>query len=126
VGGASGTSARSRTPEGRAAALNRGDIYDVDWLDAGQHPAVVITRDDAVPYLGNVTLALITSTIRELPTEVRLGPEQGLRDVCVINCDNLLTAPKEDLRQYRGHLDPTKMFQLNRALKFALGLDLPI
>lgn len=87
---------------------------------------MVVTRDDAIAHLTNVTVALITSTIRDLPTEVAVGPQQGLRDHCVVNCDNLLTIPKADLGQYRGHIGPEKLFQLRTALMRALGLDLPI
>ena len=37
--------------ERRAAKLNRGDIFDVDWPGVGEHPAVVLTRQTAVPVL---------------------------------------------------------------------------
>jgi len=37
-----------------------------------RRPVVILTRDSALDFLGEVTIAPITSTIREIPTEVVL------------------------------------------------------
>ena len=103
--------------------MNRGDVYSIDWPRAGRHPAVVITRQGAIPYLRNVTVALVTTTIRGLPTEVALGTAEGLSRDSVVNCDNVLTVPKEELDSYRGRLGPQAVEHLNRSLAIALGLD---
>jgi mRNA interferase MazF len=84
---------------------------------------VVITREQAIPALSSVTVALVTSTIRELPSEVRVGPEQGLDHESVVNCDNLITVPKTSLGGRRGRLGPDKLFELRKALMASLGLD---
>jgi mRNA interferase MazF len=65
----------------------------------------------------------VTSTIRELPTEVLLGPAHGLARECVVNCDNLFTVPKAVLGRFRGSLAPEELRDLNGALKIALDLD---
>ncbi|HEY1276607.1 MAG TPA: type II toxin-antitoxin system PemK/MazF family toxin [Thermoleophilaceae bacterium] len=103
--------------------MNRGDVYDVDWPGAGRHPAVIVTRQVAIPLLSSVTVAFVTSTIRDLPTEIPLGPEQGLDHPCVANCDNLLTVPKPALVHHRGALGPTELDRLRDALRIALELD---
>lgn len=72
--------------------------------------------------LANVTVAAVTGTIRELPTEVPLGTEHGLARDCVINCDNLFTIPKAALGDRRGELDPASIGRLRTALRIALGL----
>jgi mRNA interferase MazF len=70
-----------------------------------------------------VTVAGITGTIRGLPTEVPLGPAQGLQRDCVANCDNLFTIPKRVFGARRGELDPESLGRLRSALCVALELD---
>jgi mRNA interferase MazF len=84
---------------------------------------VIVTRDQAIPMLANVTVAAITGTIRGLPTEVPLGPAQGLVRECVANCDNLFTIPKSSLGARRGELAAESLERLAAALKIALDLD---
>ncbi len=102
--------------------MNRGDIWNVDF-PAGTHPAVIVTRETAIPVLRNVTVAMITSTVRSIPTEVPLGPEHGLARECAANADNLFTVPKRELTQRRGALGPADLRRLDDALRLALGLD---
>jgi mRNA interferase MazF len=73
--------------------------------------------------LRNVCVAAVTSTIRDLPTEVLLGQSHGLARECVVNCDNLFTLPKTVLGRFRGSLAPEEVHELNGALKIALDLD---
>ena len=102
--------------------MNRGDVYDAT-LPGGRHPAVVATRDRAIPLLRNVCVVAVTSRIRDLPTEVPLGPANGLARDCVANCDNLFTIPKRALERRRGTLAPGQVRRLNDALRVALELD---
>lgn len=103
--------------------MNRGDVYDVEWPGLGRRPAVIVTSEVAVPFLRNVVVALVTRTIRELSTEVLVDEAQGLRGESAINCDNLLTVPKDALVRYRGSLGPIEKPRLNDALRLALDLD---
>lgn len=73
--------------------------------------------------LNQVVVALVTSTIRDLPTEVPVGPEAGLARSSVINCDNLFTVPKAALGRRRGQLEPEQLRALGQALTIALGID---
>jgi mRNA interferase MazF len=84
---------------------------------------VILTRDSAIPILANLTVAAVTATIRDLPTEVAVGREHGLRRESVINCDNLFTIPKRALGRRRGELGPEDLERLRSALLIALGLD---
>ena len=100
---------------------------DIIWADlgepAGRRPVCVLTRDAAISVLTAVTCAPITRTIRGIRTEVELGPAEGLPEVCVINCDNVLTVPLEDLDDRPvGRLDEANRSQLDRALRFALDI----
>jgi mRNA interferase MazF len=84
---------------------------------------VIATRGSAIPLLRNVCIVAVTSTTRELPTEVPLGRAHGLSRDCVANCDNLFTIPKRALSQRRGALGPEEIWRLNDALRVALELE---
>jgi mRNA interferase MazF len=102
--------------------VNRGDVYDAT-LPGGTHPAIIVTRDHAIPLLRNVTVVAITSRIRGIRTEVALGTRQGLARDCVANCDNIFTIPKRALDTRRGALGAPERRQLDAALRIALELD---
>jgi mRNA interferase MazF len=102
--------------------VNRGDVYDVEF-PSGRRPAVVATRDVAIPLLRSVTVVEITGTVRGVPTEVPLGTAEGLLRDCVANCDNLQTVSKDTLIRRRGSLGREPTHRLNMALTIALGLD---
>jgi mRNA interferase MazF len=104
--------------------IHRGDVYDADFPLAGPHPAVVITREEAIPVLSAVAVVLVTSTVRGHPAEVPLeGSHLDLREHSIVNCDDLATLPKRLLNRYRGHLSPGQLAALDGALMIALGLD---
>jgi mRNA interferase MazF len=92
-------------------------------IPGGRRPAVILTRDGAIPVLANVTVAAVTGTIRGLPTEVPLGAEHGLARESVANCDNLFTIPKSSVGALRGSLDAEALEQLRRAIRIALDVD---
>jgi mRNA interferase MazF len=61
------------------------------WVvDAGgqPRPALVLTRPEAVDRLDRVLVALATSRIRGLPSEVSIGPDEGVDTACVLNLDS--------------------------------------
>ena len=102
----------------------RNDIY---WADlgppAGRRPVCVLTRDAAIQVLTAVTCAPITRTSRGIRSEVELGPEQGLPEACVINCDNVITIPLDDLDDEPvGHLYEITRARLDEALRYALDI----
>ena len=102
----------------------RNDIF---WADLGppavRRPVCVLTRNAAIEVLNAVTCAPITRTIRGIPSEVEIGPEQGLPEACVISCDNVITIPLEDLDDDPvGHLDDATRAQLDTALRYSLDI----
>ena len=84
---------------------------------------MIVTRSSAIPLLANVTVALVTSRRRGIPTEVSVGTGNDLDEDSVVNCDNLLTVGKRGLERYRGRLGPGELRRLDDALRIALGLD---
>ncbi len=83
----------------------------------------MLTREQAIPVLARVCVAVVTSRVRGIPTEVPIGKSEGLARDCVVNCDNIYTVPKSSLRRYRGTLGPEAIRALDDALRIALGLD---
>jgi mRNA interferase MazF len=75
-----------------AGRLERGEIRLLRFAAPDkQRPVLIITRGSAIKYLSRVTVAPITSTVRGVPSEVVLGIEDGMKDVCAINLHNLVT-----------------------------------
>jgi len=55
---------------------------------------LLLTRDAILEYLGDVTVAPITGTIRDIPSEVRLYKDDGMLQDCAVNCDHIQTVSK--------------------------------
>lgn len=50
-----------------------------------KRPVVILTRESAIEYLGEITVAPITRTVRDIPSEVLLSPADGLATDCAVN-----------------------------------------
>jgi len=72
-------------------------------------------------FLGEVTVAPITSTIRDIPTEVPLTRADGMPRECAINLDHIQTVSRGQIGPLITKLDTEKMLLLRSALLFALG-----
>ncbi len=86
-------------------------------------PVVILTREPVRPHTNNVTVAPITTTIRGLSTEVPVGPANGLDQVSVISCDNIVTIPKTSLGAPIGSLLLSQEPALAAAIQAAFDLD---
>lgn len=86
-----------------------------------KRPVVVLTRDSVQQYLQEVTVAPISSTIRDIPSEILLSPADGMPRHCAINFDHVQTISRERLGNLITTLSPQKMRSLQPALLFALG-----
>jgi mRNA interferase MazF len=82
---------------------------------------VILTRESALEYLNEVTIAPITSTIRDIPSEVLLSRSDGLPHDCAANLDHLQTVSKARIGASIATLNPQRMKELRQALLFALG-----
>ena len=105
--------------------MHRGEVrwYRFTKPDK-KRPVVVLTRDSALEFLGEVTIAPITTTIREIPSEVCLGPEDGMPRDCAVNADHVQTVSKGKIGPVITTLTTAKMEELRQALLFALGYGL--
>jgi mRNA interferase MazF len=82
---------------------------------------VVLTRESAIAYLSAVTVAPITSTIRGVPSEVRLTESDGMKGPCAVNLHNVVTVSKAHLGRRVTVLSPERLREICTALGFALG-----
>lgn len=86
-------------------------------------PVLILTRDSILDLLGEVTIAPITSTIRDIPSEVLLTEEDGMPRPCAVNLDHVQTVPKARLGALITSLPPERMQEVRAALLFALEFD---
>ena len=59
-----------------------------------KRPVLILTRDSALDFLGEVTVAPITSTIRDIPSEVLLTKTDSVPRDSAVNLDHLQTVSK--------------------------------
>jgi mRNA interferase MazF len=104
--------------------VNRGDVcwYSFKSPDK-KRPVLILTRDSAIRVLNTVTVAPITSTIRNIPTEVVLTEEDGFPVTCAANFDNLQTIPKAQLGIRITRLSKRRLDEAAAAISFALDID---
>jgi len=106
------------------AEVNRGEIWQFSFPQPNKRrPVLILTRQEVIGHLHNVTVAPIITTVRGIPSEVVIGPESGLKSVSAINLDNLATVPKDGLRSFVGTVAPQILDDIREALLFALGFD---
>jgi mRNA interferase MazF len=78
--------------------MKRGEIrwYKFAHPDKKQ-PILILTRDSILDYLGEVTVAPITTTIRDIPSEVILTQREGMATDCAVNLDHIQTVSKSKI-----------------------------
>ena len=102
----------------------RGDVYWYTFKAPDKRrPVLILTRTSAISYLNALTVAPITTTVRDIPSEVFLSHEEGLLSDCAANLDNIQTVPKAQLDGLITTLSSLRMQEVNQALAFALGMD---
>lgn len=98
----------------------RGEVW---WVDLGGpiggRPAVVLTRDPIADRIGAPGVALCTTTVRGLGSEVHLGPEDGMPRPCVVSLDNVYTVRRVSFGRRICALRPDRMARVCAALRFA-------
>jgi mRNA interferase MazF len=105
------------------ARLRRGEVrwYEFRRPDR-KRPVVILTRDSVLEYLGEATIAPITRTVRGIPSEVPLGPDDGMPTPCAANLDHVQTVARGRLGALVTTLSMQRMAEIREALLFALDL----
>ena len=103
--------------------MRRGEVRWYKFAPPDKkRPVLLLTRDSILEYLGEVTVAPVTSTIRDIPSEVRLDKEDGMPQDCAINFDHIQTLSKGRLGTLVTTLSAARMREVSDAVAFALGL----
>jgi len=93
----------------------QGEIW---WAETeeSRRPVLVVTRSEAIPVLTGIVVAPVSRTVRDIPTEIRLGEAEGLPVECVATFDNLQRIRRSALAERVGDLGPRRQ-QICAALR---------
>src|SRR5438132_12445815 len=101
--------------------MKRGEVrWYVFSRPDKKRPVVIRTRESALEFLGEVTVAPIASTIRDIPSEVLLTRVDGMPKECAVNLYHLQTVAKGKIGSLITTLSADKMQQMRSSLLFAL------
>ena len=87
-----------------------------------RRPALILTRQSALPFLNWITVAPITSTIRGITSEVSVGARNGLDHDSVVSCDNIATVRRDAIGETIGLFFDDQEPALARAVSDAFDL----
>jgi mRNA interferase MazF len=102
--------------ESAASLLGHGDVWWADVDDDKIRPVVVLTRRRIASRLTRVVVAPVTSTVRDMATEVHLGAAEGVRDGSVANLDNVHLIDVDRLLRRAGRIGPERWPEFCRAV----------
>jgi mRNA interferase MazF len=103
--------------------MKRGEIrwYKFKAPDK-KRPVLILSRNSIIGYLEEVTVAPITSTVRDIPSEVQLNREDGMPRECAVNCDHIQTVSKGKIGSLITTLPAEQIARVREAISFALAL----
>lgn len=103
--------------------MRRGEIYWHRFRSPDKRrPVLILSRTELLGILSTATVAALTSTIRDVPSEVILGPAHGLPKACAANLNNVFTVAQAEIGPYLTMLSDEAMARVDAALVFALGV----
>jgi mRNA interferase MazF len=107
------------------SAPRRGEVRWVEVPGAGRRPALVLTRNAAIPLLNRLLVVPATRTVRRIPTEVLLDDRDGMPSSCALTLDNLTVVPRAALGSRITQLDEGRMAEVCAALQVAVACGAP-
>lgn len=87
-----------------------------------RRPVLILTNNELIPQLTQITVAQITTTIRGNDSEVLLGEYDGMSEACVVNLTNIKSVDKSKIGKIITHLYPERMAELREAIEFVFDL----
>lgn len=97
--------------------MNQGELWLMETPNAKRRPVLIVTRSEVIGVLHNVVVAPVTSTIRDIPTCIPVGPDHGIDHEGVVTFDNLAAIPRSVLTRRLGSLGPESRVQICAALE---------
>ncbi len=99
--------------------MNRGEIW-LAQVGRKRRPVLVLTRSEVIDVRELVTVAEVTTTIRNIASEVSVDlTESGLDRVSVVNCDGIHTVAQSSLGSRVGSLEESTMHRVCAAIGYA-------
>ncbi len=99
---------------------------DVCWFTFKEpdkrRPVLILIKNELIPQLTQITVAQITTTIRNVDSEVLLDESDGMFGECAINLTNIKTVEKTKIGKIITHLSDEKMKQVRKAIEFVFAL----
>jgi mRNA interferase MazF len=103
--------------------MKHGEIRWYKFVNPDKkRPVLILTRNSVIDYLDEITIAPVTSTIRNIPSEVYLSEADGMQKGCAVNCDHLQTVSKSKIGTSITSLSPAKMANVGKAIRFSLDI----
>ncbi len=82
----------------------QAELWLMETPNRKRRPVLVVSRDEVIPVLNNVVVAPVTTTVRDIPTCIPVGAEEGIDHGSVATFDNLAAVPKSVLTTRLGEL----------------------
>ena len=102
--------------------MKRGEVRGYTFKAPDKRrPVLILTRNSSITVLNSITVAPITTTIRNVASEVFLSDEEGLKEDCTINLHNLQSVAKEQIGSHIATLSQERMNEVEAAIRFSLG-----
>ncbi len=101
--------------------MRRGEIWWHEPPDEKRRPVLILTRDEAIDRLNKLVAAPTTGTIHGIPSEVPVGPNDGMPHESAISLDNTTLVRKALLTERIAMLGPERMSEVCRAMAYATG-----
>jgi mRNA interferase MazF len=100
--------------------MRQGEIWFGQTPSEKGRPYLVLTRNEAIAYLNTVLVAPITRSVRGIPTEIPLGPDDGLRQECAATLDNAIAIRRSHLTVHIGSIDSLRWHEVCAAMRAAI------
>jgi mRNA interferase MazF len=102
----------------------RGEVWWCEVPEVGRRPVVVLSRDAAIPRLQRTLIGPCTTTIRGIPSEVLLDPnEDPIPRPSAVNLDSVESVSVGTLVERLGRLSDGRMRQVCAALEVAVACE---
>ena len=103
--------------------MKRGEVW---WAELpapiNRRPVLLLSRDRAYAVRNAITVAFLTTTVRNIPVEVKLTTADGVPRECVVSADLINTIPKATLSSRITALSTARLAEVEAAIRFALDL----
>jgi mRNA interferase MazF len=94
----------------------QGELWLMETPNQKRRPVLIVSRNEVIPAVNNIIVAPITSTIRNIPTCIPVGADEGIDRDSVATFDNLAAIPKSVLTTRLGELGLDGRHQICEAL----------